>query len=60
MLCTSMKVAITDYSAHNISALVKAECEAATLQCNQGKNRRFISELSSNFFFVRLAILFFI
>lgn len=44
VLRASMKEAITDYSANITSTLIKAECEAATLQCNQGP------ESGSNFF----------
>jgi len=36
VMSTSIKELLTDYCASNISALIKAECEAATLQCNQG------------------------
>ena len=36
MLRASLKEAISDYSANIIGALIKAECEAATAQCNQG------------------------
>ena len=36
VMTTSIKESLTDYCASNISALIKAECEAATLQCNQG------------------------
>jgi len=36
VMSTSIKESLTDYCASNISALIKAECEAATLQCNQG------------------------
>lgn len=36
IMSTSIKESLTDYCASNISALIKAECEAATFQCNQG------------------------
>ena len=38
VLRASIKESITDYSANMITALIKAECEASTLQCNQGPN----------------------
>jgi len=36
VMSMSIKESLTDYCASNISALIKAECKAATLQCNQG------------------------
>ena len=36
---SSLRNSITECSASIISALVKAECDAAMIQCNQGKKK---------------------